>query len=221
VAKPVLNLTPDGRSCYPWLLRNAKDLEAFQAAARPEDYFFQEWISGESVYLLFHLGRHTPNVRFSQRNLAQQPGGKSIVLAEAAEFHLTPLAEEWEETLRLAGFYGLAMIELRISASGEAVLIEANPRLWGPLQLAVDYCPALLETYFDDTLGPVSHRRQNVSARRDASYLWLGGARQTWRAGGELTWHIPRPHHPRSTILRQLPSDVYLRRDTFRWFLRE
>lgn len=222
VAKPVANVTSAGTSLYPWLLRTPEDLAKFRAATpSPGEYFFQEWVEGESVYLLLHLDRQGPSVRFSQRNLAQQPGGKSVVLAEPAMFHLTAEANDWEDALRAAGFFGLVMVELRVAPACRSVLIEANPRLWGPLQLTVDCCPPLLEAYFDDILGPLPRSRPPASPTGKTAYLWWGGARETWGTGGSLTWHMPPPKRARWKLLRRIFSDVYLRRDTFLWFWRE
>lgn len=220
VAKPIVNLTSAGISLYPWLLRTPEDVAKFQASTSPKDYFFQKWIEGESLYLLFHLSRSGKSVRFSQRNLAQQPGGKSIVLAEAATFHQNAHADAWEDALRASGFFGLAMIELRVEDGGRPVLIEANPRLWGPLQLVHDHSPALIEAYFDDILGKRSRRPSAFAANpaERSVYLWFGGAIQTWKAGRSLEWHVLKPLFPCLSLLRYLRRDVYLRSDTWRCF---
>jgi predicted ATP-grasp superfamily ATP-dependent carboligase len=220
VAKPMANITADGRSLYPWLLRTADDLARFRAATKPGEFFFQEWVDGESIYLLLHLARDGRASRFSQRNLAQQPGGKSIVLAESARFHDSPVAEKWEAALRQLNFHGIIMIEFRVDSSGRAVMIEANPRMWGPLQFIVDSAPGLLAAYCDDVLGPAA--RTSASEHPKArGYLWYGGAASTPRQARGLTWLVPTPANPGWMLLRRLGDDVYLRADTWRLFLSE
>lgn len=213
VAKPRWNVSPDGRSLYPWLLRDPAELARFKSEARRSDFFFQEWVEGKSYYLLYHIPRHGVATAYSQENLAQQPGGKSVLFARTARLHETPEAERWEQALRAAGFHGVVMVELRQRGS-QYVMIEANPRLWGPLQLCVDGCPALLRNYLAEHLGlqgsPTMRRRASVA------YGWSGG----WGPSAPV-WHGGQPRFPRGRRLRYLASDVYLRPDSWRQFLFE
>jgi hypothetical protein len=215
VAKPRWNVSPDGRSLYPWLLRTPADLKRFQAHERAGDYFFQEWVEGRSFYLLFHLTAAGTATVYSQENLAQQPGGKSILFARAATLHASPEAERWAGALRAVGFHGLVMIELR-RRGGDYVLIEANPRLWGPLQLCLDGCPALLLNYIAGQCGIHVPARASVPDSAAPAYLWLGGL-----PAGKPDWHGPRPLFPRARLLGGLGSDVYLRADSWRHFFHE
>lgn len=216
VAKPRWNVAPDGSSLYPWLLRTPDDLTRFTAEARTGDFFFQEWVEGRSFYLLLHLPKDGVTTRYSQENLAQQPGGKSILLARAARMHVTAEVARWEAALRAAGFHGLVMLELR-QRGAEFVLIEANPRLWGPLQLCVDGCPALLQHYIAEHTGHALPAASAVPERRSANYLWSGGL----PSSGRPVWHGTAPLLPRLTLLRHAASDVYLRADSWRQFLHE
>lgn len=214
VAKPRWNVAPDGRSLYPWLLRTAEDLARFYLETQPEEYFFQEWVEGRSFYLLFHMPREGQPTIYSQENLAQQPGGKSIVLARSAKLHLRSEAGRWADALRAAGFFGLVMIEVR-ERRGEYVLIEANPRLWGPLQLCVDGAPELLRRYIAEYTGvpmPVT-----IGPRPGpVHYLWWGGAESA-----APVWHGRTPWFPRFTLWRHLRSDVFLRPDSWSHFFHE
>lgn len=217
VAKPRWNVAPDGTSLYPWLLRTREDLLRFERETQPEHFFFQEWVEGRSLYLLFHLPRRGRATVFSQENLAQQPGGKSVLLARAARLHED--AREvafWEDALRATGFYGVAMLELRQRDDGECVLIEANPRLWGPLQLCVDACPPLLRGYVEEHLGRSPAARPAGAIRTRAAYLWSGGF-----AAGEPVWHGAAPRRGWLARLRHAADDVYLRADSWRQFMHE
>jgi hypothetical protein len=216
VAKPRYNFSPAGRSLYPWLLRTTGDLERFKQQENPADFFFQEWVDGRSFYLLFHLSVRGGTTVFSQENLAQQPGGKSILWARAANLHETPEAKRWADTLRAVGFHGLVMVELRQRGT-DYVLIEANPRLWGPIQLCVDGCPHLLGSYIAEHTGIVPAARAAAPDRPCASYLWSGGIARM----GDLVWHGPRPRFPRLALLGQATNDVYFRPDAWRHFFHE
>lgn len=217
VAKPRWNVAPDGTSLYPWLLRTREDRLRFEREAQPEHFFFQEWVEGRSLYLFLHLPRAGRATAFSQENLAQQPGGKSVLLARAARLHEnTREVAAWEEALRAAGFHGVAMLELRQRDDGECVLIEANPRLWGPLQLCVDGCPPLLRGYIEEHLGRSPMARAVESNCPRATYLWSGGF-----AAGEPVWHGTKPRRAWFARLRHAVADVYLRADSWRQFFHE
>ncbi|MEO5927661.1 MAG: hypothetical protein ABIP96_03255 [Patescibacteria group bacterium] len=215
VAKPRWNVSPSGRSLSPRLLRTKSDLAAFAVEERIEDFFIQEWVEGTSFYLLFHLPKNGPAVISSQQNIAQQFGGKSIVLARSATLHLGPEAAKWERALRTARFHGLVMVEVR-QRGDEYVLIEANPRLWGPLQLCVDACPRLLMSYiaeFSEVLSPLAKKGFQDRA---ATYTWIGGV-----GTGMVDWHQARPSFPRLSLWRHLYADVYFQRDSWRQFFHE
>lgn len=216
VAKPRWNVSPDGRSLYPWLLRTADDLERFKREERADHFFMQEWVDGRSYYLLFHLPTDGVPTIYSQENLAQQPGGKSIVLARAALLHETAQAEIWADALRAAGFCGLAMIEVRQRGS-EYVLIEANPRLWGPLQLCVDGCPSLLMNYIAEHTRVTPPAGACKRGAKRPYYLWYGGV----APDVALDWHGETPRRSALQFVRHLGSDVYFRRDTWRYFCAE
>lgn len=217
VAKPRWNVAPDGTSLYPWLLRTREEVLRFERETQPEHFFFQEWVEGRSLYLFFHLPRRGRATVFSQENLAQQPGGKSVLLARVARLHED--AREvagWEDALRAAEFHGVVMIELRQRADGTCVLIEANPRLWGPLQLCVDACPPLLRGYIDEHLGHAAPVRPPRPIQSRGTYCWAGGF-----TAGTPVWHGAQPPLGWFARLRFAVADVYLRRDSWRQFLHE
>lgn len=217
VAKPRWNVAPEGTSLYPWLLRTREDLHRFARESQTSHFFFQEWVHGRSLYLFFHLPRSGRATVFSQENLAQQPGGKSVLLARVARLHEDAgLVQRWEAALRAAGFHGLVMLELRQRADGDCVLIEANPRLWGPLQLCVDACPPLLRAYIEEHVGRAPAARPTGAIRSTGRYGWSGGF-----AAGRPAWHGEAPRPGWLERLRYLAADVYLRRDSWRQFLRE
>ena len=221
VAKPIRNVGLDGCVRYPWLLRSNADLDAFLEREDPREFFAQEFIAGRSEYLLAYISRSGEAFVGSQVNLAQQPHGKSIVLAATSSFHEHPVALSAIALLREAGFHGLAMIEFIVDAQGPC-FIEMNPRPWGPLQLCLDHRCGIVEAFIGDALDDDPHRFAEQWKRRPAEgrYLWLGGIIQVLRRKEALRWSNEAGSHARQ-ILRSLSSDVYLRRDSWKVFLKE
>lgn len=221
IAKPFRNLSRDGQSLYPWLLETRAQLEAFQKQADIGEYFFQEYVRGESLYLLMYLPRDgSPALTWSQRNLLQQPDGKSMLLAKPADFHRSDTANRLIQVLRGAGFHGLGMIEV-IRVSGRDVFIEMNPRIWGPVQFCLDQHQPLLQAFIGDVLhrdsGRFLHRRVAFSRKK---YFWLGGLADTLAAGKQPDWHTEK-RSLAAVILGGIASDVYLRRDSWRCFFHD
>lgn len=216
VAKPHRNLGAAGRMLYPWIIRSRHQLDVFLESENPDDYFPQELVRGDSFYLLLHLARNGRVTASSQRNIAQQAGGRSIVLAETSDFHCQPVADRAITVLRDAGFRGLAMIEFLVDRS-DACFIEINPRAWGPLQLCLDHASGIVESFLGDELFDDETKFLETADRRPkrAAYSWMGGWFDEWRARRPVHWCGGfRP--PLSLRLRLLSGDVYLRRDTWR-----
>ena len=139
VAKPRKYCSADGRQLAPHVIFSSNDLDRFTRDENTNEYFFQQYVIGRSLYLLAYLSIQEEEVLFSQENLMQQSLGKSIILAKCADFHKTDMAQRYVAMLKESGFTGLIMIEVRyIESSGKYFVIEANPRLWGPMQLVVD-----------------------------------------------------------------------------------
>lgn len=222
VAKPKRNFGPSGGSLYPRLLSTPAELDAFLAEPEASEFFFQEHVFGQSHYLLFHISRSGGHTAWSQRNLLQQPGGKSMLWAERSSFHDTELAARSIDFLRGIGFTGLGMIEVICDANRTA-FIEMNPRIWGPIQFCQDQNVPILPAFIGESLhgDPLRFLERRRSPRsRGQWYFWLGGLAETLAAGKRPTWHTSPVPLPR-LLVRGLRSDVYLRRDSWRCFLHE
>ncbi|MGB3868922.1 MAG: hypothetical protein WA937_05595 [Flavobacteriales bacterium] len=215
VAKPKNNLAKNGSILYPHLIRTAEEQHSFLHNADRDEFYLEEFVHGESWYLLYYFSADGSVISGAQRNYLQQGKGKSIVLARAEDYPEESVPYLFKERLRRDGYRGFIMIELRRSASGMATAIEANPRCWGPFQLTIDARMGLLEAFLKD------HGTNAVTAstgKRRATYSWLGGCLQAMRTGRSLDRHTDR-----STLLGMIPSalanDVYARRGTWRCFL--
>jgi hypothetical protein len=218
VAKPFSNVSSNGRSLYPHLLDDRAQLEAFLARHDADEYFFQEYVHGDSLYLLFYLSKEEGHdFTWSQRNLLQQPNGKSMLLAEPSTFHESETAIRIVHALRRAGFHGLGMVEV-IRTPDRDVFIEMNPRIWGPVQFCLDQGQVLLQAFIGEALhnDPQRYVDRRPRIRRN-KYFWLGGLLETLGAGQGPAWHTAK--RPLSlTIARNLACDIYLRNDSWRCF---
>jgi hypothetical protein len=219
VAKPIRNVGSKGLTLYPMLLRTNRELEAFRTRDDVSDFFLQEFVEGESLYLLFYLARDLKtSFAWSQRNLLQQPQGKSMLLAEADEMHQSPEAARILGILREVGFHGLGMIELIFSNRGP-VFIEKTPRPWGPIQFCLDQQQPLLQAFVGDCLHDDPHRFTGVAGRKRRShYIWLGGLLETLASGERPDWHCP-PLSLARLLRIGVGNDIYLRADSWRCFL--
>ena len=135
VAKPKKYFSKDGKVYSPKIILSNNDFWEFKQNYDEEDFLFQEYINGESYYLLFYYARNGSVYKFSQVNYAQQPNGKSILAAGCSDLHLNKsIISSYEKLFQELGFHGLVMIELRKNRD-RFYMIEANPRFWGPSQL--------------------------------------------------------------------------------------
>ena len=217
VAKPRVYSSANGKQRVPLLVHTPHDLERLCREEDTEEYFFQQFISGGSQYLLAYVGRNGNDVLFSQENLMQQAHGGSVVLAKGSDFHQSSIAGRYIEMLRGQEFFGLVMVEVRFEERhGPYYVIEANPRLWGPLQFAidngVDFFGAMLRDHGFDVSQP-------AAASRGAShYFWSGGIT---RASQPIAFHNYSAVEFVNEFSLLRPQDIFFRADTFDLFLEE
>lgn len=195
--RPVLVLTEDDR-------------QSFLADHDEAAYYFQEFVTGRSLYLLLFIAADGRVAAFSQENLIQQPGGKSIVAAVASEFHRTAEADRYVRMLRAVGFHGLVMVEVR-QHGDDCYMIEANPRFWGPSQLFVD---AMEEDLFDAFLADLGLSDVRAKPRRGHRYFWHGGLVEARRGGSGPVFHDYDDEMLARDMSDWLAADVYRRPDT-------
>jgi predicted ATP-grasp superfamily ATP-dependent carboligase len=212
VAKPVRNVTPQGVTLFPYIIRNAAEYETFTKGCNVDDYFIQEYIQGESYYLLYYVTRSGDQYKYSQKNLVQQARGKSIVMAEPAEVHLDPRYRVYDRILADLSFHGLIMIEIRVRDSA-GYMIEANPRMWGPSQLMVDGGMNLLACLVNDYSSwecPLDNLRR---VSDPGLYCWTAGFLQSLSTDGYVVC-LAEQASVAEWLWRFLPNDVYFRGDT-------
>ena len=220
VAKPIKNFSDNGRALKPYLILNEKDCEIWRDTEKSSDFYFQEYLSGESYYLLYYFFRHGKKdpICFSQKNLIQQHSGKSIVAAVSSHLHLDDICKKFASLLLSIGFYGLVMIEVKYF-EGVYYMIEANPRLWGPSQLFIVGGAPLFEEFLLDNGFDVELSDQNYSV--ESRYFWFGGLIETLQQRKKLAFHQYSQETFKDEFNRFFDADVYKRPDSINLYINE
>ncbi len=153
VLKPCLSKIFTGNAWITTTVRVLHSLNDLQTVLERDTYLqenpfmLQEFIPGHGagIFSLYHHGK--PLAFFAHERLREKPpqGGVSVLSQSVA---VDPQLKDYAIRL-LDGvkWHGVAMIEFRINADGQAYLMEVNTRFWGSLQLAIDSgvdFPALL-----------------------------------------------------------------------------
>lgn len=219
VAKPIKNINDNGRSLYPYIITNDSDVLRFLKSEEKDDFYYEEFIQGESYYLLLHLGKNKTVVSYSQKNILQQAEGKSIILAEPSEIHTCRNAVNIIEMLQKVSFYGLIMIEVR-KVDNELCVIEANPRLWGPLQLLSDNSSSILSDYLKDSLNLQSDQLSIFNGLKKSNYFWFNGFIEMIVKKKKIA-NLTSNKLILLMVMQNIMNDVYLRKDSFKMFFHE
>jgi len=174
VAKPKeYRSKTSGKVLKPVIILNNNDLDIFLSKFNVNDFYFQEFIEGRSIYLLYYFYKNNTCLKYSQENLIQQKGGGSILAAQSGKNHNTGISKLFEDLFYSIGFYGLVMVEIREGVN-HTYMIEANPRFWGPSQLFVEadvnFFNALLYEY-----GFLSKKPNDTEGKSNSIYFWDDG----------------------------------------------
>lgn len=172
VAKPKTYFSGDGKAYAPVLITTADEYNHFIEVYQQNDFYYQQFLEGKSIYLLYYITKSKKVYSFSQENLMQQPGGKSVLCAKTSTYHHTAIADVYKNMLLQVGYHGFVMIELRITADND-YMIEANPRFWGPSQLFVDSGYNFFEIFLKEYgfLNDIDPEEPKV----EVFYYWSGG----------------------------------------------
>lgn len=218
VAKPKKYISEDGKIYSPILIMNKSDYIFFDKNYPKEMFDYQEYIEGESFYLLYYFGKNGNVCKYSQKNLVQQSKGKSIIAAKLADLHNSDISSEYECLFKKMNFQGMVMIELRKNRD-DYYMIEANPRLWGPSQLTVDSHIHIFE-YFLFDLGFIDKVKEE-DINIDTVYFWSGGLRRYLLEDEECVWHKNSRNELEKEVKSYYEYDIYNRSDTQSIFLFE
>jgi len=183
-----------------------------------DDFYFQEFISGQSFYLLFYFSSGGTYSVFSQENLIQQYNGLSIIAAKSSNIHLHKIATDFASLLCSLTFVGLIMIEVKFF-NDRFYMIEANPRLWGPSQLILDAGMDLFDRFAAENglIKEIPTRSYTVGYR----YFWSGGIIEDQEKKYSITLHNYDKQSFFDDYAEWCKSDIYLRPDTTSIFFKE
>jgi carbamoylphosphate synthase large subunit len=215
VAKPITYLDGEGFAASPYLIDTEEEKAKFIDTHKSDYFFYQKKIMGKSLYLLLYIYKDKNYVAFSQENLVQQPGGKSIIGAVYNDFYQTDEARKYIQMLLDLGFYGLVMIEIK-QEDDRFYMIEANPRFWGPSQFFVDSGVNLFEDFlYEHDLIKTKPTTRYISF--DQRYFWNGGSNVL----KNLTYHNYSKVRLAEDFDEWLKHDVYNRDDTIELYVSE
>lgn len=212
VIKPRKYADDNGRVLKPVIVNNEEDLKKYDSLIRDKSTFLQEFVRGESYYILYYISRDRRSWSvYSQKNLLQQYNGRSIVLAKTASIHHQPIAEKFARLFFDLKFSGLVMVEIK-KYEDKFYMIEANPRLWGPSQLILDSGMDLFDRFALE--NGLIKERDNHLFEKNAWYLWTGGIAEDQKKSLSISDH----NFSRDDFFENFSQfcnwDVYRRADT-------
>lgn len=197
------------------------DTEEYNRYMKPDmtGYYFQEFVKGNSYYLLYFISKNGDYRVYSQKNYVQQHDGLSIIAAESSLIHEDPRTLAFTKMLIKEGFVGLIMIEIR-EYNEKFYMIEANPRIWGPSQLIVDSQMDLFDL-FAKSCG-FEYEDLSEEYQPGSKYFWFGGYLETSLARKQVKFHSGYTYE---LLLEELAiwikNDIYDRPDTIGMFISE
>lgn len=219
VAKPRSYFSAKSKQLIPYLIQDTAELERFRESEDDSDYFFQEFVFGRNLYLLAYISRNIQDntILFSQENLMQQARGGSIVLARSSNFHQSEIARRYVTMLHEQNFVGLIMVEVRLDPSSDRhYMIEANPRLWGPMQFCVDNNVDLFGAMLRDYNFAIPKTQFSFSPKE--YYFWSSGITPL---SHPTAYHCYTPNEFASDYHKLRHQDIFARKDTIELYLKE
>lgn len=207
VLKPKQYLNSSGKSDSPKIVLDKHQESYHLQNNNLKDFFIQDYIHGESLYMLCFVSQNKKISIYGQKNYIQQPNGGSIILARSSSSFPHDIMSKTKKMLLSINFFGLIMIEFRKTDS-DFVMIEANPRIWGPSQLVIDSGMDLFDLFLlDNNLIAQIKQRQY---KDNTEYLWSGGMsmNQVFLVNSNLCNY-------------SIDSDVYNREDSKEYFFYE
>jgi predicted ATP-grasp superfamily ATP-dependent carboligase len=204
VIKPKKYFNKDMSIDTPMLVFDESTFDEFFSNKNPNDFYLQEFVSGESIYFLFYFSKNGEFDVFSQKNYIQQPNGGSITYAKSSEHYKESITNKLVTMFRSINFFGLVMVEFR-KRNDEWIMIEANPRLWGPSQLILDSGMNLFDKFlYDNNL--ISSPKSRIF-KPNISYVWEFGMTDN-----------DTYHYGCSDFNYDAKSDIYNRTDTIQLY---
>lgn len=204
---------------YPIIINDISDYKNFYTYYDVNDFYYQEYIRGRSLYLLYYFHRNGQVYKFSQENLVQQPEGKSMLAAMSSDFHNSAESHKYEKMFKNLNYHGFVMVEVK-QIKDKNYMIEANPRFWGPSQLFVDAEMNFFEAFLHD-YGLIKVLPKFKEPKHKIKYFWFGGLINIRKNNLNLTYYNISENDFISELPVWLQNDIYLRDDTIEIFKKE
>lgn len=205
---------------YPVIIKSYSDYKMFLKKNQSADFYYQEYIEGKSLYLLYYFHRNGEIYKFSQENLVQQPDGKSMLAAVSSDFHNSYESCKYEKMFKKLNYHGFVMIEVKQSRNNKNYMIEANPRFWGPSQLFIDAGINIFEAFLHD-YGFISSLPNFELRKTKTRYFWFGGLINVIKNGKKPDFYNISENVFLASLPEWLENDVYRRDDTIEIFRKE
>lgn len=219
VAKPRRYKSSDGNIYIPLFIQDENDFNSFVNNYKTEEFYYQQFIYGKSIYLLYYIYKDGTIFKFSQENLIQQEEGKSILLARSSDYHHHNISKKFENLFIENSFCGLIMVEIKIE-DNDIYMIEANPRFWGPSQLFVDaninFFEAMLYEY-----GFLQHRPKYSLEKDPVYYFWDDGISKDYKTRDKLAYYGFTAQELSNQINTFMRIELYNRKDSIMLFDKE
>lgn len=219
VAKPKKYLSKTGEYISPILIFNENDKFDFIKNFSTNDFYYQEYISGKSFYLLYYFNKKSICNKLSQKNLIQQPQGKHIIAAKYSTIHASFESTKYEKLFKKIKFRGLVMVEI-IDNGKNKYMIEANPRFWGPSQLFVDSGVNLFDNLLED-YSFIQKIKKTKNINTKARYYWHRGFLETKNKKGKCVYYDYLEKLHIKNINNWTKIDIYNRKDTIGIYKKE
>ena len=220
VAKPKTYVSSDSKIYNPIFLKNTEDVMVFQETHSMNDFTYQEYLpGGVSFYLLFYFTKEKNCYVLSQKNLAQQPDGKSIIAASISDLYKhEEIVAPYKKMFNDLNFRGLVMVEIRFW-NNQYYMFEANPRFWGPSQLFCDtnfnFFEFLLQDY--GIMAP----KPTLEPDKKAVYYWSGGMLSDNADEKACVWHDNGLEEFNNNKSKYIDADIYKRNDSMDIYMLE
>jgi len=220
VAKPKSYFSPDNKTLRPVIINTSEQYKAFLDGNNSEDFYFQNFIGGRSIYFLYYFTTDGKVSHYNQENLIQQDQGLSIIAAKSSGYTFSEASDKFISMFLNLGFHGLVMVESKFH-NEKHFAIEANPRLWGPSQLILDAKMDLFERFACD-YGLIRSCEVNDSYKDNTPYFWSGGLFLDSKNRADVVFH---GDYNEKKFIKEYElfysSDIYLRDDTIKVFQSE
>lgn len=136
------------------------------------DWYFEDFIQGQSFYYCGYLDRYGNIQSYWQKNYIQQSNGKSILLAKSTR-NPGVNTRELNKLLKRSEFSGPFMFEI-IKSGSIFYFIEINPRFWGPFELSFSANSKLFQLFLKD-LNFKNGKLPKLKKNFNSWYSWKEG----------------------------------------------